>query len=77
MSASEITRFNKDIVNNQAMMDELKKIGSDVAKIVDFAKSKGYDFSVEDLKAQQGELSDEKLDKVAGGVIVAAALLVG
>jgi predicted ribosomally synthesized peptide with nif11-like leader len=77
---SEITRFNTAIRENAAIQSEVKKIGNNLEKIVAYANSKGYKFTLADLRAagaKQGELSDQQLDKVAGGVIVAAALLVG
>lgn len=81
MSALEITRFNKDISENMEMLEALKNIGNDVQKIVAYANSKGYDFTVADVEAsvQKGELSEEQLDKVAGGVVLgeAKAVLVG
>jgi predicted ribosomally synthesized peptide with nif11-like leader len=81
MSALEITRFNKDISENMEMLEALKNIGNDVQEIVAYANSKGYDFTVADVEAsvQKGELSEEQLDKVAGGVVLgeAKAVLVG
>lgn len=77
---SKIEKFNKDLLENKEMQAELKAIGNDLPKIVAYANSKGYDFTVADVEArakQSGALSDEQLDKVAGGVIVASAILVG
>lgn len=64
---SELERFSKDINGNKEMLDAVKNIGNDVAKIVAYANSKGYKFTVADIDSKQGELSDKQLDKVAGG----------
>jgi predicted ribosomally synthesized peptide with nif11-like leader len=71
---SEIKRFSEDLGKNKEMMEEIRNFGSDVAKIVAYANSKGYNFTVADIDSQKSELSEEQLDKVAGGgggVIVA------
>ncbi len=64
---SQIERFNKDLSTNKEMLEEVKALGNDLDKIVAYANSKGYNFTVEDIKAEQGELSEQDLDKVAGG----------
>jgi predicted ribosomally synthesized peptide with nif11-like leader len=73
MSATEITRFNKDLLENTEMLEEVRKIGNDMEKIVAYANSKGYELTVADIEASAqkvGELSDEQLDKVAGGAVL-------
>lgn len=68
---SEIKRFQEDLGKNVSMLEEVKGFGSDVEKIVAYAGSKGYSFTVADVEAsakQGGELSEEQLDKVAGGL---------
>ncbi|KJS69135.1 MAG: hypothetical protein JL50_02490 [Peptococcaceae bacterium BICA1-7] len=72
---SQIEKFNKDLASNKEMMEDVKKIGNDIAKIVSYANSKGYSFTVDDVKAsaKQGEISEEQLGKVAGGVILGKA----
>jgi predicted ribosomally synthesized peptide with nif11-like leader len=64
---SEIKRFSEDLGKNKEMMEEVRKIGSDVAKIVAYANSKGYKFTVADIDSKKSELSEDQLDKVAGG----------
>jgi len=68
---SEIERFGKDLAADEALLDELKKVGTDHAAIVAFANAKGYQFSLEDVKGLENlagqELSEEDLEKVAGG----------
>lgn len=65
--STQIEKFNKDLLENQEMQTEIKNIGNDMVKIVAYANSKGYNFTVADLEAKKGELSEEQLDKVAGG----------
>ncbi|CVK19416.1 Nif11-like leader peptide family RiPP precursor [Sporomusa sphaeroides] len=67
---SEIQRFNKDLKENKEMLEEVTKAGNDLAKIVAYANAKGYNFTVAELEAgvKSAELSEEQLDKVAGGV---------
>ncbi len=62
-----IEKFNKDLLENKDMQAELKTMGNDVSKIVAYANTKGYNFTVADVEAKKGELSEEQLDKVAGG----------
>lgn len=69
---SQIEKFNKDLLENKEMLEEVKKIGNDIAKIVAYANSKGYNFTVADVEAKKGELSEEQLDKVAGGIVIIA-----
>jgi predicted ribosomally synthesized peptide with nif11-like leader len=71
MSIAELERFEKDVHTDTALMTEVKAAGTDEKAVVAFAKSKGYDFTVEELleyvKKAKASLSDEDLDKVAGG----------
>ena len=71
MSKSEVERFSKDVQADTKLQEELKKAGTDEKAVVSIAKARGYDFSAEDLKAyaesKKGELSEEDLQKVAGG----------
>lgn len=70
---TEIERFNQDLSENKEMQEAIKNIGNDVEKIVALANSKGYNFTVAEVEArakQSEELSEEQLEKVAGGVLV-------
>ncbi len=72
----EIKRFNKDAIEDKALLEAIKAIGNDVEKIVALANSKGYKFTVEDLSSQaqkSGELSEEELEDVAGGFVCVAS----
>ncbi|MGM0379448.1 MAG: Nif11-like leader peptide family RiPP precursor [Bacillota bacterium] len=66
----EIKRFNKDVKEDKEMLDKVKSIGNNLEKIVEYANSKGYDFTIEDLESEvdnNSELSEEQLDEVSGG----------
>lgn len=68
---SEITRFGHDVAASSALQGELKAAGSDLDAVVRLAQSKGYQFSVADVRSAGdggGELSESQLDGVAGGV---------
>ncbi len=72
---TEIERFNQDVRENKEMQQEIKSIGSDLDKLVAYANAKGYKFTVAGVEArakQGGELSEDQLDNVAGGVLVAS-----
>ncbi len=80
MSTEELKKFSEAVKNDAALQEELKKIGTDEAAIVDLAKSKGFDIDAAELKAQaensKGELSEEQLDNVAGGDLTVATVVV-
>ncbi len=69
--SKSIEKFVADVKESGELQVELKDIGSNIDKITAFANSKGYDFTSTDLKSfakrQKAELSDDQLDKVAGG----------
>jgi len=72
MSNAEIERFIGDLKGNSALLDEVKAGIAGLSSVVDKAKAKGYDITMDDAKtyiaAQAGqELNDEQLDAVAGG----------
>ncbi len=73
---SEIQRFNQALLENKELMEELKNVGNDVAKIIEFANAKGYNFSIQELAAAaeaNEALSEEELENVAGGFLTAVA----
>lgn len=80
MSQSEIERFAKDVKTNASLQGEVKKVGGDQQALVNLAKKNGYDFTLDDLKKygdkKKGELSQEDLDKVAGGGTVVTTVVV-
>ena len=71
MSQSEVERFASAVRTDKALQDELKKAAVSNEAIVDFAKSKGYNVTLDEVvayvEARKATLSAEDLDKVAGG----------
>ena len=71
MSQSEVERFAGAVRADKALQDELKKAAVSNEAIVDFAKSKGYNVTLNEVVAfveeRKATLSAEDLDKVAGG----------
>ena len=78
MSMEELKRFGADVKENKELQEAAKAAGDDAEAITKLANEKGYDFTVEDLKAAKeeakGELSEEQLDNVAGGGVVVEAV---
>ena len=81
MSIDEIKRFGADLRSNATLKAEAEKAQADKShappfdRAVAFAASKGYIFTVEEVKARAKErakadgkeLTDAELDGVAGG----------
>ncbi len=69
MSMEEIKRFNEDVKSSSEMQEKVKAIGNDLEKVVNYANSHGYAFTLDDIQqlGQNNGLTDEDLDKVAGG----------
>ena len=82
MSIAEIERFAADLKSNEALRTEAEKAQADKShatptdRMVAFAATKGYAFTVDELKehakarakAAGKELTDAELDGVAGGI---------
>jgi predicted ribosomally synthesized peptide with nif11-like leader len=71
-AAAEIERFAKDLKSNETLRAEIKALGADQNAILDLANAKGYTFTMADVEAlgAGGELSDEQLAGVAGGMTI-------
>lgn len=72
MSKADVERFVADLNSDAALLEEVKAAAGSLGKVVDTAKAKGYDISLDEAKAYieeqaKQELSDEQLDAVAGG----------
>ena len=72
MSTVDIERFVADLKGNAALLGEAKAAPGGLGAMVDLAKSKGYDITVDEAKSYiadkaNQELSDDQLDTVAGG----------
>ncbi len=72
MSQDDVIRFVEDLKSNPELLAEVRDKAGGLASVVELAKSKGYDITIDETKsyvhAEAGrELSDEQLDAVAGG----------
>jgi hypothetical protein len=74
MSSTEAERFAGDLKTQPHLLDDLKKSagGLGLSGVVEFAKNKGYGIDVNDAKEYiekkaHKELTDEQLDRIAGG----------
>lgn len=72
MALSDAERFAEDLKNNPDLAQMVKENATGLASLVDIAKSKGYDFSVDDAKEfiqarVPQELTDDQMNAVAGG----------
>lgn len=71
-AATEVERFAKDVQSNESLRAEVKALGTDQDAILRLANAKGYNFTMADVEAMgAGELTDEQLEGVAGGNIIA------
>jgi predicted ribosomally synthesized peptide with nif11-like leader len=81
---SQVKAFYETLVQNKALQEEAKTLNKSSSEdksantkaIIDFAKSKGFDFTAGDLEEyeknltkESGDLSIEDLEAVAGGSI--------
>lgn len=72
MSISDAERFAQDLSTNSDLRDAVKEAATGLASVVEFAKSKGYEFTIDEAKEfilsrSPQDLTDEQLDAVAGG----------
>jgi predicted ribosomally synthesized peptide with nif11-like leader len=78
MSKAEIERFNNDVKSNNKLQEEVKAKATSIRSLVEFAKAKGYDISVDEVqeyaRSQGKELTDDQLDAVTGGRIPVVVL---
>jgi predicted ribosomally synthesized peptide with nif11-like leader len=81
MANSEITRLQNDAKGDAGLRQALVDTGNNLDKIVALAGAKGYKFSKADLQAaiaaggaKAGELADDELGKVSGGLVASLAV---
>ena len=71
-AAAEIERFARDLQSNETLRAEVKALGTEQDAILSLANAKGYAFTMADVEAlgAGGELTDEQLASVAGGLTI-------
>ncbi|MEO6195433.1 MAG: Nif11-like leader peptide family RiPP precursor [Thermoanaerobaculia bacterium] len=70
MSSSELNRLLEDVRKNPHFVDELRSLLSDPDAALRWAGNKGYQLTREDVAElcdSDRELSDDDLEKAAGG----------
>ncbi len=88
MSVEDLKEFGKKIAENEEIKNRAKEIGLDPKGIIAYGKELGLKFDEEDMKtlsAEAGlteeELSEEELEKIAGGIatvtLAGGAIIVG
>lgn len=72
MSMAELRRFEADLARDQDLRQAVKRQGLDPEAVAGLARGQGYDFSAAELDqhpaGKTGELSEEELEQVTGGV---------
>ena len=81
MSIQEVQRLSEDLKSNAALQDAFRQAGTDPEAITRLAQEHGYDIAAADLQAAanqaKAEMTDDQLDKVAGGYGDTVAVVVG
>src|SRR5215208_6823011 len=76
MSKQALEAFRAKLRDDESLRAEMKRVltaggtksTASIDELVEFAKTSGYEFSADEAVATQ-ELSDEDLDRVAGGTV--------
>ncbi len=71
MSVEEVQRMELEAKDSAELRAKLQEAGAEPAKLAEVASSLGYDVSEDDInqyiEAKRKALSEEDLDKIAGG----------
>jgi len=74
---SAIDKFTEAVKASKELQEKIKAAGTDLAEIAKIASDAGFSISEDELKAhaesKKGEMSDEDLEKVSGGGLVAVS----
>ena len=83
MSVETVKKFMQEISKDETLAEKVKEAGTDVNAVISLGKEKDCEFTAQDLKdfhdelgKADEELSDEDLEKVAGGFVTATAAAV-
>ncbi len=84
MSVEDLKEFGKKIAENEEIKNRAKEIGLDPKGIIAYGKELGLKFDEEDMKTlsaeadvTEEELSEEELEKIAGGLATTTILAAG
>ena len=82
MSKEDIKRFIVLVGDDEELAEKVKVAGTDVGEVIRLGKENGLEFTAGDMKALHDEtaksgveLSDEDLEKVAGGFVTSTAVV--
>jgi len=72
MSQSEVERFVEAMKSDPALLKEVTSNAAGIGSVVEIARGRGYDISIDEAKSyvqrqSSVELSDDQLEAVAGG----------
>jgi predicted ribosomally synthesized peptide with nif11-like leader len=72
MSAADIERFVQDLKTDQDLQARIKDAAAGLDSVVEFARGRGYDISVDEAKAYiqaqaSQDLTDDQMEALAGG----------
>ena len=72
MSQADVEKFVSDLQSDSGLLEEVRQSAGGLQSVVDLAKSKGYDVTLDEAKAYVQDqakqtLSDDQLDAIAGG----------
>ena len=84
MSVEDLKNYAKACAQDESLRQKAKEIGvENVQKQMEHAKQLGYNWDENDLQQfakemqSEGELSEDDLENVAGGVVTTSAAVVG
>jgi predicted ribosomally synthesized peptide with nif11-like leader len=66
MSEEQLKAFLEKVKADTSLQEKLKA-AADSDAVLAIAKEEGFSISIDDIKAQQSELSEEELEGVTGG----------
>ena len=66
MSEEQLKAFLEKVKVDTSLQEKLKAV-TDTDALVEIAKESGFSISADDLKKAQSEVSDEELERAAGG----------
>ena len=66
MSEEQLKAFLEKVQGDTSLQEKLKA-AADSDAVLAIAKEEGFSISIDDIKAQQSELSEEELEGVTGG----------
>lgn len=71
MSQTEVERFAREVRDQKRLQDELKQAAVSNEAIVEFARNKGFDVTIDEIKCfietKKANMSQEDLEKVCAG----------